>query len=786
MNEVIREFLIETHENLAELDDDLIALEKHPTDRDTLARAFRTLHTVKGTAGFLGYVKLQEISHAAEHLLSKLRNGELTFNQPIASALLSVVDAIRQILSSVEADSQEGTGDYSELVARLESLSAGTPVSPVHAPGDTPPPARHQPSATIPPPPPPPPPLPPPPPPPEVPPQRPSIVATEVFAKDQLGVGPPIAAPFANGTQAYITPIPEPAEARPATVAETALRVDVGLLDQLMNLVGELVLARNQIVQFSATQENAIFLGTVQRLNLLTSELQAGVMKTRMQPIANVWGKFPRIVRDLAIACNKQVRLDMEGQETELDKTIVEAIRDPLTHIVRNAVDHGIEPPDVRQSHGKPTEGRLQLRAFHEGGKVLIEIIDDGGGIDPQRVRDKALRQRLLEPEALSRMQDRDVLNLIFLPGFSTADQVTHFSGRGVGMDVVRTNIEKIGGTVDLESEPGQGTIVRLKIPLTLAIIPALIITSAHERFCIPQVSLVELVRLETESGKIGIESMYGADVYRLRGRLLPIVYLDECLELTPTRRKTDDVYIVVLQADERQFGLVVDSIHDTEEIVVKPLQKPLKGIGVYSGATIMGDGRVALILDILGLAQRSGVLTENRQQTRGDKPTSNTGMHAVKESLLIVRTRRGERIAIPLALVARLEEFSRADMEMAGGQAVIQYRGVILPVVDVSRELRTLQHGHRRSRVHTQRSPKTADDKAFVVVCSLQSQQVGFLVEEIVDIVDEVIESRAPASRPGICFQAVVQGRVTEFLDVQAMMTNAAPIHVRTAQTPA
>src|SRR5262249_46628113 len=272
---------------------------------------------------------------------------------------------------------------------------------------------------------------------------------------------------------------------------------DVGLLDKLMTLVGELVLARNQIVQFGTTQEDSGFLGTLQRLNLLTTELQAGVMKTRMQPIANLWGKFPRVVRDLAVACGKQVRIDMDGQETELDKTIIEAIRDPLTHMVRNAVDHGIELPAERVARGKPAEGRLHLHAFHEGGKVIIEIADDGGGIDPTRVRDKAVRASLVSPEQVARMSDRELVNLVFLPGFSTADRVTHFSGRGVGMDVVRTNVEKIGGTVDVESQPGRGTTVRMKIPLTLAIIPALTVTSAGDRYCIPQVSLLELVRLE-------------------------------------------------------------------------------------------------------------------------------------------------------------------------------------------------------------------------------------------------------------------------------------------------
>ncbi len=407
----------------------------------------------------------------------------------------------------------------------------------------------------------------------------------------------------------------------------------MGLLDKLMTLVGELVLARNQVMQFSNSQENTAFLGTVQRLNLLTTELQAGVMKTRMQPISNIWSKFPRVVRDLALACGKQARIEMEGQETELDKTIIEAIRDPLTHLVRNAIDHGIEAPAERLARGKTAEGRLALHALHEGGKVIIEITDDGGGIDPQRIRAKAIRAKLLTPEQADRLNDRELVNLIFLPGFSTADKVTQFSGRGVGMDVVRTNVEKIGGTVTLESRPGRGTTVKMKIPLTLAIIPALTITSAGDRYAIPQVSLLELVRLEGEQAERGLERIHGAPVYRLRGNLLPLVYLNRQLhpDATVPRRNGEvrapaaqgEITIVVLQADERQFGLVVDAIHDTEEIVVKPLQKQIKGIGIFAGATIMGDGKVALILDVLGLAQRANVISGVRERALSEKTSS-------------------------------------------------------------------------------------------------------------------------------------------------------------------
>jgi two-component system chemotaxis sensor kinase CheA len=382
-----------------------------------------------------------------------------------------------------------------------------------------------------------------------------------------------------------------------------------------MNLVGELVLTRNQILQFNARQEDTTLNTTSQRLNLITTELQAGVMKTRMQPIGVVWNKLPRLVRDLATSSGKQIQLEMDGADTELDKTIIEAIKDPLTHIVRNCCDHGIEKPEARLRAGKPAGGTLSLRAFHEGGQVNIEISDDGGGVNLQRVKEKALEKGLVRPDQIERMSEREVLGLIFLPGFSTAPKVTSVSGRGVGMDVVKTNIEKIGGAADLASRVGEGTTVKLKIPLTLAIIPGLVVKNGGERFVIPQVSLLELIRLETDSGKSSIEWIHGTPVYRHRDRLLPITYLSQVLGQGATQN-SDAINIVVLQAEDRQFGLVVDDIQDTQEIVVKPLGKQLKGLSCYAGATIMGDGRVALILDVLGIGQLSGVVQESREQT--------------------------------------------------------------------------------------------------------------------------------------------------------------------------
>jgi two-component system chemotaxis sensor kinase CheA len=760
MNEVIREFLIETNENLALLDLDLVALEKDPTDQERLGRVFRTLHTIKGTAGFLGLQKLQVVAHAAENLLCRLRDAELTFNSEIASALLRVVDAVRQMLTALEATATDGDGDYADLIETLERLRGGArEPARAAAPAPTPPA-----------------------PPPE---PRP---AEESRAT-------PLPSRLTAAIAALDTPIPEATETRAPAVADTTIRVDVGLLDKLMALVGELVLARNQLVQFTTTQENAALLGTAQRLNQLTTELQTNVMKTRMQPINTIWSKFPRVVRDLAVACGKQARLEMEGQDTELDKSIIEAIRDPLTHLLRNAIDHGIEPPAGRQARGKAAEGRLALHAFHEGGKVIIEMTDDGGGIDPQRVRARAIQAKLLTPEQADRLNDRELVNLVFLPGFSTVDRVTQFSGRGVGMDVVRTHVEKIGGTVTIESRLGQGTTVRLKIPLTLAIIPALTVTSARDRYAIPQVSLLELVRLEGEQAQRGIEMIQGVPVYRLRGNLLPLVYLDRQLQpegSQPARVNTGAdgaVNIVVLQADDRPFGLVVDAIHDTEEIVVKPLQKQLKGISVFAGATIMGDGRVALILDVLGLAQRAHVVTGVRERTLiGDKPAGVTEPTGDRQTVLLFATRDGSRMAIPLALVDRLEEFPRSAVERVGPQEVVQYRGEILPLIYVSRVLRRRQPAQDGRAASRRRSPSSARAQASnpiqVVVYARKGQRVGLVVDRILDIAEETLVSRSPAHRPGVRFTAVIQGRVTEFLDVEGMLGSADPVFFDQPQT--
>ncbi len=544
-------------------------------------------------------------------------------------------------------------------------------------------------------------------------------------------------------------------------LSSSNLRVDVNLLDKLMNLVGELVLARNQVLQFTAGQQDATFLSTAQRLNLITTELQEGVMKTRMQPIGNLWNRLPRVVRDLAVGLGKKVRVEMDGSETELDKTILEAIKDPLTHIVRNAVDHGIEMPGERVQAGKSEQGTLRLHAYHEGGQVNIEISDDGSGINLSRLKQKALEKGLITGEAAARMPERELLNLIFLPGFSTAQNVTNVSGRGVGMDVVKTNIEKIGGVVDLHSDAGQGTTIKIKIPLTLAIIPALIASSGGERFAIPQVSLLELVRLEGDESRRAIEKFHGAPVYRLRGNLLPLVYLNRELKLRDSDAHSG-INIVVLQADGRQFGLVVDEINDTEEIVVKPLGKQLKGISCFAGATIMGDGRVALILDVMGIAQIASVITEIHEGSAVEMASHQDDTVVGRDAWLVFAVAGSRRMAIPLSMVSRLEEFPITSLEYSGNESVVQYRGIIMPLIDIARRMNLGQ-------------PEKQTETLQVIVYSDAGRSVGLIVDQIVDIVDQAVKIEQQESASELAGSAVIQEKVTDLLNLAVLVKGTA-----------
>ena len=752
--DIVKEFLIESYENLDRLDRDLVELEKNPRDPNALAGVFRTIHTIKGTCGFLGFGKLEKVAHVGENLLSRIRDGQVSLTPEITTALLSMVDAVRQMLKEVELTGGDGEVDYPEIREELTRLQqpqnatedTGAAEELTGAVVDDSNFARN--SAEY--------------------PVQPARSAAELNIRPSLDEN---SAPHATDDSEQRSQQPSASQ---ASASESTVRVPVGLLDKVMTLVGELVLARNQVLQYAGKVKDAGFLAASQRLNMITTELQEGIMKTRMQPIGNIWGQFPRTVRDVALGCGKQVKIEMEGKETELDKTIIEAIKDPLTHLVRNSVDHGIELPEERVTRGKDPVGRLTLRAFHEGGQVNIEISDDGGGLNLDRIRKKAVERGVVASDRAGRMSEKEIFNLIFLPGFSTAEKVTNVSGRGVGMDVVKTNVEKIGGSVDIQSNAGQGTTVKVKIPLTLAIIPALIVTSAGDRYAIPQVSLLELVRLEGEKVSKGIELVHGAPVYRLRGRLLPLVYLNRELNLTADAKQLANdgaVNIVVLQADERQFGLVVDQINDTEEIVVKPLGKQLKSIKTFAGSSIMGDGKVALILDVLGLAQRASVVSESRERLLADKAAEASGKAEDKQTFLLFAGPGDSRMAIPLNTLARLEEFPVSQVEMSGSQWVTQYRGQILPLVRLSVVME-----ERRAKLRSLQGAAPAPDSGPIQVLVLNhgGRTFGLVVEQILDIVEDRAEVKSAATREAVLYSVVIADRVTELLDIPAVLRKA------------
>ena len=759
MDDLIKEFLIESIESLDRLDNELVKLETDPSSQELLSSIFRTIHTIKGSCGFLGFSKLEKVAHVGESLLSRLRDGKLSLTPEFTSGLLAMVDAIRTMLGEIQTTEQDGNETYPELIETLNKLQNQGQEPPCKAatgaalPTE---PSKKQQGAS--------------------PKQDSPKSVPPVSHKRPTQQAPPVEAepPAPRAAAPGETPAAQHPQddSRSKTAAAETIRVDVHLLDRLMNLVGELVLTRNQITQFSARQTDPNLVSPAQQLNLLTSELQEEVMRTRMQPISNVFDKFPRVVRDVATSRGKQVLIEMEGKETELDRSLLEAIKDPLTHIVRNSVDHGIEMPEQRVARGKRPEGRLMLRACHEGGQVLVEISDDGAGIDTSRVKSKAIERGLITAQQAARMSEGELLNLVFLPGFSTVEKVTNLSGRGVGMDVVKTNIDRVNGTVDLQSYPGKGTTIKIKIPLTLAIVRAVIIRSNGHRFAIPQVNIQELVRLDADRVRTEIESVHGVPVYRLRGRLLPLVYLSEELKLAKQAGnqagEDEATNIVVLQANDHPFGLVVNEINDSEEIVVKPLSKQLRALKIFAGATIMGDGKVALILDVVGLAQNANIFSEARDQALAEKTAEvlagQDQNQTEKQTFLLFAGPDDSRMAIPLSTVARLEEFPAKNVEKSGGEWVIQYRGKILPLLrlDVVLEERRERVRHARKNIQP--------DPLQVLVCHDEGRTIGMVVDRILDIVEDRAEVKSPATREGILYAVVINDRVTELIDIPAI----------------
>jgi len=694
-----------------------------------LSSAFCTVRTIKGTSGLLSFGRLESLTDVGQILLSRLCEGELTMSPTIAGALLDMVDGVRGLLAAIErtgADADpdvdvdvEENVDIGAMVARIRACVDGDAVLALG-------PSLGDPAGEV-----------------------------EAFLVAALADAPDRRAGDRRGPCIEVEQERRGPDDR-RSVADSSVRVDVDLLDVLVRLVGELVLTRNQILQQADVTAHVDLVRASQRLNLVASELQETVMRTRMQPIGQVWAKAPRLVRDLAVQLGRSVRLEMQGQDTELDRSLLEAVRDPLTHLIRNSIDHGIEDPAERVAAGKPAEGTLTLRAYHESGQVVIEITDDGRGLDAERIGQVALQRGVVSPEVLARMSPREVFDLIFRAGFSTASAVSNVSGRGVGMDVVRSNIERIGGTVDLTSQAGQGTTVRVRIPLTLAIIPTLVVGEGGERYAIPQANLVELVRLETADMARDVEVLAGAAVLRLRGHLLPLVALRGALGL-PAQQQCDSLTVVVLQADEVRFGLAVADVHDTQEIVVKPLGRQMKGIDMYAGATIMGDGRVALILDVAGLARSNGVAA-----TPARAAVLTRASDSDVKSLLVLDVGGGRRAALPLGEVSRLEEFQSTLIERTGRIDVVQYRDGILPLVHLA---------------HAIGLPMSDDLPEFlsVIVHGDGPDRVGIVVDRVVDVVQAAIVANRVGNRVGVLGSAVVHDRVTDLVDLDAVVAMAA-----------
>jgi two-component system chemotaxis sensor kinase CheA len=777
------EFLTETSENLAALDIELVKLEQDPNTPGLLANIFRLVHTIKGTCGFFGLPRLERLAHASENVLGKFRDGELVVTPEAITVILAAIDGIKAILAALEATEAEPEGDDSALIGKLNALAEGTasapapkkaakkraaamqepeavePVTIAQEPEaveaapiamaeepvieETPVVALEEPDATV---------------------EMPLVTAeeeTDELAEELVEddeqpaahIEPPVEA-AKHGDE------PKAAERASATagsapqqsaVALQSIRVDVDLLESLMTTASELVLSRNQLLQIARRQQDSEFVAPLQRLNQVVSELQEGVMKTRMQPIGNAWAKLPRIVRDLTVELNKKVGLVMKGAETELDRQVLELIKDPLTHMVRNSVDHGIEPPEERRRAGKPETGMISLDAFHQGGQIVIEISDDGRGLNSDKIKAKALALGLAGETELADMTENQIQQFIFRAGFSTAAAVTSVSGRGVGMDVVRSNIEKIGGTIELSSRPGLGSKFTIKIPLTLAIVSALLVEVAGQRFAVPQTGVVELVRAsEGATGEQRIERINGAPVLRLRDRLLPLIILEDLLKLERPDQTSASAerFVVVTQEGNRTFGMIVDQVFDTEEIVVKPVAPVVRHISMFSGNTILGDGSVIMILDPAGIAGTMGDAATTAETARAEA-SDKTAEAQEKSTLLLFRAGNGSPKAVPLQSIARLEEFDRRQIESVNGQHVIQYRGALTPLMTFT-GTKLPEEGHQPA-----------------LVFNYEGRVVALLVDEIVDIVETtLVDIHNGRKTPGITGSAIVAGRAVELID--------------------
>jgi two-component system, chemotaxis family, sensor kinase CheA len=754
MDDLLREFLTETSESLDTVDNQLVRFEQDPNNAKILDNIFRLVHTIKGTCGFLGLPRLEALAHAGETLMGKFRDG-MPVTAEAVTLILSSIDRIKEILGGLEATETEPEGTDQDLIVKLQEMvergmqAMSAPAAPV-APAAASEPAVEQGTLV---------------------PQllerqlRPGEVSLDelerAFRETATEIAPPLApaprpapkpkqdAASPTEAKAAAKKTPVDPEASENSIANQSIRVNVDTLEHLMTMVSELVLTRNQLLEISRRNDDTEFKVPLQRLSNVTAELQEGVMKTRMQPIGNAWQKLPRIVRDLAGELHKQIELEMHGADTELDRQVLDLIKDPLTHMVRNSADHGLETPAERAAAGKPEQGTIRLSAYHEGGHILICIADNGRGLNTERIKAKAVASGLVSEADLEKMTEAQVHKFIFAPGFSTAASVTSVSGRGVGMDVVRTNIDQIGGTIDIKSVAGEGSSVTIKIPLTLAIVSALIVEAAGDRFAIPQLAVVELVRARANS-EHRIERIKDTAVLRLRNKLLPLMHLKKLLKIDDgSSSDPENGFIVVTQVGNQTFGIVVDGVFHTEEIVVKPMSTKLRHIDMFSGNTILGDGAVIMIIDPNGIAKALGAAGVASHEIADENAAMRASAAEQLTSLLVFRAGTSQPKAVPLGLVTRLEEIAADKIELSNGRYMVQYRDQLMPLVQMDGV-----------------SVQTSGAQPILVFAD-DGRSMGLVVDEIIDIVEERLHIEVAGSADGILGSAVIKGQATEVIDV-------------------
>jgi two-component system, chemotaxis family, sensor kinase CheA len=739
MDDLLREFVTETNESLDVVDVELVRFEQDPNNAKILDNVFRLVHTIKGTCGFLNLPRLEALAHAAETLMGRFRDGLPATNDAV-TLILATIDRIKQILETLEREQREPDGTDHDLISELERMVETVASSPgQQTVGTLAPQVLER-------------------------PLRPGEDSLDDLERAfrETAVEPPVI------KSARSTPADAASKEDDAKGGNQSIRVAVDTLEHLMTMVSELVLTRNQLLEIVRRHEDSEFKTPLQRLSNVTAELQEGVMKTRMQPIGNAWQKLPRVVRDLSMELGKQIELEMVGADTELDRQVLDLIKDPLTHMVRNSADHGLESPEQRRAAGKPVQGWIRLSAYHEGGHIIIQVADDGRGLDTERIKAKAIAHGLATEAAIEKLPEAQIHKFIFVPGFSTAATVTSVSGRGVGMDVVRNNIDQIGGTIDVKSVAGVGSSFTIKIPLTLAIVAALIVESGGDRFAIPQLSVVELVRARS-GGEHRVERIKNATVLRLRDKLLPVARLSHLLG---NEAESDDIesgFIVVAQVGSQTFGIVVDGVFHTEEIVVKPMSSKLRHISMFSGNTILGDGSVIMIIDPNGVAQAFGSTVTSQMEAAEASESRSGATEEQTTSLLVFRAGSTQPKAVPLSLITRLEEIDARKIELSNGRHMVQYRDQLMPLVSMNENVRVKGEGAQP-----------------LLVFSDGNRSMALVVDEIVDIVEERLDIEVGSDIPGALGSAIIKGQATEIIDVGHFLPLAFEDWFRRREQPA